>query len=71
MRSIPIPKDQKVFSLKGGYIKNACFIPTEKDWMLETTNYDPRDGLVFGIGEVSEEIKTFYMNEKGEWIDIN
>lgn len=70
MQPIPLPEGQKVVSVEGGYIKEGCFVPVDKEWMLTTTNYDPKDGIVFAMGE-SPEMKTFYMNDKGEWINID
>ena len=72
MQSIPIPEGQKCLFLSGGYIENNCFIPTNKDWMFNTTSYNPKKGIIIEKGRANiEELKTYYMNEKGEWKDIN
>jgi len=72
MQSIPIPAGENCLLLSGGYIEDGCFIPVDKDWMFSTTSYNPKKGITIGHGKIeAEKIEIYYMDEKGEWIDID
>ena len=70
MRMIPIPEDVKAINFYDGYIKGNNFIPTDKDWMLTTSPRDWRKGINLGMEPIGKS-KMFYMNEKGEWENVD